>query len=327
MYRITRESLFKFLEELRKDNKLIAPVRLEQDIEFSYVNDINDIAFDFGNTVKPAKDFFIPQNEEILKFDGIITANLRDEKRVFFGIRPCDLSGLLVMDETFNEQTKDPHYLSKRNNTIIMAFACTKNCDENAFCDSVYGHTAKEGFDLQIFKNNDGFIVETGSTKGAELVNEHNKLFKEAGSEADLDVNKIKEEKINQKEVDMNLFYKKLDKDKFDDVIYWKETSLTCLRCGACNYLCPSCFCNNMIDSQKGRARCWDSCILRGFTKEAAGYIPRNELYTRFRQRVFHKYRWHKQRYGMHMCTGCGRCVTFCPGSIDYIKIINENEK
>ncbi len=326
MHKITKNNFLKLLENLKRNNKIIAPIKLDKDIEFDYISRVDDIIFDFRNTVKPAKDFFIPQSEEILSFDkGKIKANLNNEKRLFFGIRPCDLYGLCVMEPTFEEGVKDAHYLGKKENTTLIVYGCTENCNENAFCDSITGHIANCCFDLQIIKLDDKeFFIEIGSNKGKSIVSNNISLFNKTSNTEIKEINKIKNKRINNKKVNLDLFFKKLDKNKFNNIEYWKKVSETCLRCGACTYLCPSCFCNNMVDNKNGRLRCWDSCMFRGFTREAAGVVPRETLFSRFRQRIYHKYKWHKERYNVHMCTGCGRCVTYCPGLIPYIDIINE---
>lgn len=325
MYKITQKNLLRLLNGLKKEGKVIAPVKMGKDIVFDYISDVNKIELNYKNVVKPPKEFFMPQCETILEFNkNRIKANLKQEKRTLFGIRPCDLMGLCAMDQTFNEKIKDPHYLEKRENTIIIAYGCTENCDENAFCDSIFGHIAKDSFDIQIIKlNKDKFFVETESSKGIEIINKNKQLFKQTNSEEARKVNSIKNKKINKASVNLDLFTEKLG-EKFKDEKLWEKFSKTCIRCGACNYLCPSCSCFNMVDMSSERIRCWDSCMLRGFTREAAGVIPRETLASRFRQRIYHKYKWHKERYNVDMCTGCGRCVTYCPGLIPYTDIIKE---
>ena len=177
MDKINKNDLLKLLTSLKDKNKLIAPVKAEKDIVFDYVNDVKDIVLDFTNTVKPAKEFFIPQREDILEFNnGKIKAIFSNEKRVFFGIRPCDLKGLCVMEPTFREGIEDPHYLEKRKNTIIIELACTKLCDENAFCESAKAGPVADGcFDLQLIPlGKDEYFVESGSKLGVDIVNKNN---------------------------------------------------------------------------------------------------------------------------------------------------------
>jgi len=308
---------------------MIAPKKAEKDVVFDKIYNVNSIEFNFGNTVKPPKEFFLPQQEPILSFGKKIEPIEDNEKRVIFGIRPCDLNAIKAMDFTFKDCIEDPIYMGKRNNTLIMALACIKSCDKNAFCQSVKaGPIATESFDLQfIMYDLDDYYVETGSKEGISLINKYRGLFATVSKEVDKAVKSILSNKLEMKNVDLDKFYKKLDNGKFKDIEYWKKVSRSCLRCGGCNYLCPSCFCFNMVDSSTERSRVWDSCIFRGFTREANNMIPRKELYTRFRQRMYHKYKWHRQRYNIDMCTGCGRCVTYCPGSVPFIDILNGGSK
>ena len=318
---ITKNNLLRLLDNLGKSNKIIAPVKAERDIVFDFAENPGDIILDFTNSVKPPKEFFFSQTEEILEFSkNKIKASLKQEKRVLFGIRPCDLKGLCVMDPTFKEGIEDPHYLEKRKNTIIIVLACTKLCTEDAFCESANAGPIADGcFDIQLIElTKNEYLAEAGSKIGENIIMGNGPLFNELNKKPTISKLKFKNR------VDLDKFYEKLGKKKFDDEKYWAKASKTCIRCAACNYLCPSCFCTNMADTAKARIRCWDSCMLRGFTREAAGVIPRESLSSRFRQRIFHKYRWHKERYGVHMCTGCGRCITYCPGLIPYADIINE---
>ena len=315
-WKISKDDLINLLNKISKDKLLIAPLNQGKDVMFCEINDPSDIPLDYANTVKPPKEFFLAQQETILSFGKKPSAYIDDRKKVLFGIRPCDLSGIISMDNTFREIVEDTNYLSKRANTLIIALACTKACDENAFCESMgAGPVAKSGYDIQLIRSgDDSFFASSGSKEGEMIIKENNGLFKKT-SETPLD------------KVDLGVGFdpitlvKKLD-DLFDDIEFWEDVSKTCIRCAGCNYLCPSCFCFNVKDTSSERRRGWDSCMLRGFTREASTHIPRNGLYTRFRQRMYHKYKWHYERYDSHMCTGCGRCITYCPGNVPYREII-----
>ena len=60
----------------------------------------------------------------------------------------------------------------------------------------------------------------------------------------------------------------------------WKELSESCLGCGTCTFVCPTCQCYDIRDFNTGhgvkRFRCWDSCMYSDFTKMAAGQ-PRTD--------------------------------------------------
>ena len=55
----------------------------------------------------------------------------------------------------------------------------------------------------------------------------------------------------------------------------WKSLSESCLGCGTCTFVCPTCQCYDMQEFNTGktvrRFRCWDSCMYSDFTKMSAG--------------------------------------------------------
>ena len=49
------------------------------------------------------------------------------------------------------------------------------------------------------------------------------------------------------------------------------------------------------------------------YTMMAGGHNPRAAEAARFRNRLLHKLQFFEERYGMPLCTGCGRCISACP--------------
>jgi ferredoxin len=66
-------------------------------------------------------------------------------------------------------------------------------------------------------------------------------------------------------------------------------------------------------DGAGRRLRCWDSCGLRQFTVHASGHNPRERQPQRWRQRVYHKFAYMPDRFGVPGCVGCGKCTRACP--------------
>jgi ferredoxin len=64
------------------------------------------------------------------------------------------------------------------------------------------------------------------------------------------------------------------------------------------------------------RERHWASC----FTLDHAtihGHSVRNSTASRYRQWLTHKLAGWIDQFGSSGCTGCGRCITWCPVGID----------
>ena len=115
---------------------------------------------------------------------------------------------------------------------------------------------------------------------------------------------------------------------EFFDRPEWKELSESCLGCGTCTFVCPTCQCYDIKDFNTGhgvkRFRCWDSCMYSEFTKMSAGQ-PRLTQLERFRQRFMHKLVYFPTNNdGMFSCVGCGRCLAKCPIQMNIVKVMKK---
>ena len=113
--------------------------------------------------------------------------------------------------------------------------------------------------------------------------------------------------------------------DLFDAPI-WDEVAFSCINCGTCTFLCPTCWCfdiqDEVLGKQGDRIRNWDACMFPLFTLHGSGHNPRDEKTQRVRQRFMHKLKYYVDKYkGGPACVGCGRCVQFCPVNIDIRRV------
>ena len=115
-------------------------------------------------------------------------------------------------------------------------------------------------------------------------------------------------------------------KKHYDNLIMWQDHSSTCVECGACNLVCPTCHCFLLFDEKSeaktGRGRTWDACLYKTFARVAGGANPRRHLYERLRNRFDKKFAFFPEVLNYFACTGCGRCIEACPGDIDLREVL-----
>ncbi len=110
----------------------------------------------------------------------------------------------------------------------------------------------------------------------------------------------------------------------------WAKQAESCLSCGSCTLVCPTCFCYDVTDELNldvttgERKRTWDGCLLRDFTKVGTGEIFRENIEDRYRHRFNRKGRYIPDNLGFIACVGCGRCSSQCvPDIADPLKLFN----
>ncbi|MBS3158455.1 4Fe-4S dicluster domain-containing protein [Candidatus Woesearchaeota archaeon] len=321
IFRQDKKDLAKFLDKLRQSYELIAPLKKDL-VRFESIKnseDISNIHLE-KNSYFPIKEYFFKKQEVLFQFDGdkITVPRFNTTEKVFFGIRKCDLNAIHHQDMVFLEQADDPYYAAARKGTYLLGYHCNEAPSEYCFCGSL---DLIDFFDLMFYDRKDYFLVEVGSEKGRALVEKYKEYF-----------TKTDKQITSQDKVIKNADrLEKLDISKLYDNKDWKKGVGLCLSCTACTSLCPTCYCFEIKDepSIKGpkkaeRKRSWSSCQLPEFTRVAHDHVFRKEREQRFKHRIYHQLDYFKQRNGVNLCVGCGRCIEGCPTRIDFVKIINE---
>jgi ferredoxin len=298
------------------------------------------IDLDYLNTVLSPKKIIFPQREVLLEFSTSNEEELKvnevlpeETPSVIFGVRPCDAKALTLTDKVFGGDFKDPYYWKRRDSTALVGLACNTPPSPNCFCLSVDGSPhSKEGLDILMTDLGDKYYAESSTKKGDDLLNLARALFKNPTAKDKKDLEKIQAEskkKIQRQIKDTKKIPAKL-KEMFDSP-FWDEESLSCIRCGICTYLCPTCHCfdiNDEVTSSspiKGeRVRTWDNCQFPDFTMHSSGHNPRPDKASRLRQRILHKFQYFVERYQNYQCIGCGRCISKCPVGIDIIEVLEK---
>ncbi|MBQ2686974.1 MAG: 4Fe-4S dicluster domain-containing protein [Clostridia bacterium] len=285
-------------------------------------------------TVRSAKDFFFPQTETIAEFKvlgkniEIIDRRCECEDFAIFGVRACDLKSFEILDRVFLSEPVDTYYKNRREHSVVMTLACERP-EETCFCTAFGIDPSSPRGDIECYTDSEYLYLDPVSEKGKELVAKLS-FLEECDSSAANNVKSIikeRAEKLPLAKVKTDAFGEGKTAELFNRE-EWAELSESCLGCGTCTFVCPTCQCYDIKDYSAGgsveRFRCWDSCMYSDFTLMAHGN-SRNSQKERFRQRFMHKLVYYPENNeGIFGCVGCGRCVERCPISMNIVKVMKK---
>jgi ferredoxin len=279
----------------------------------------------------PWKRFLHPPREtlNITRRTGngleIEAAPVPEERLAFLGVRPCDLAAIGVLDRVMTGgEHPDPRYAARRRNTLIVAVNC-RVAAQTCFCASMgTGPRADAGYDVALSELGTGqgtrFLVEAGSAAGQDVV-------------AGLGLSDAAPEDIGEAEANAQAAAaaqtRGIETDGLaadirgvPDHPRWDDVAARCLNCTNCTMVCPTCFCSTTVEvsdlagERSERQQRWDSCFNIGFSYLHGGAV-RESGRSRYRQWLTHKLSTWTDQFGELGCTGCGRCIAWCPVGID----------
>jgi len=322
----TKEDLTKILISLLNDFEIIGPKELShKGIFYESITDLKDLHWGEGFTTEPVKKFFLSPSEYLFKGryengqEALEELPLPGNKRIIIGVRPCEAIGLSLLDKVFNAgEDQDKFYLNNRARTILVGLSCLKP-DKNCFCTSVGGSPeSSRGLDALISPVGNEFIIEiiTERAKG---------IFESLGRNLNQEEVKLWGSDKKRREGSLNFRIKVSENlDNIFESEYWEKVSKSCISCGVCTFLCPTCHCFDLVDEKRKKLRCYDGCAFCDFTLEASGTNPRAARKERYRQRVFHKFDYFKKNFQENLCVGCGRCIRFCPVKMNIAEVVDK---
>ena len=285
------------------------------------------------NTVRSAKDFFFPQTENLMDFkmEGktveVIDTREECEDFVLFGVRACDAASFNILDSVFLADPVDTYYKNRREHGTVVTLACTRPA-ETCFCGTFGIDAADPAGDVTAWEVEGAYMLRANTEKGKALLEKAATLL-ENGDEGAVAEAQAKTREILARLPLAKLSTKGVGAGKTAELFdrpEWAALSESCLGCGTCTFVCPTCQCYDVRDFDTGngikRFRCWDSCMYSDFTLMAHGN-SRNSQLERFRQRFMHKLVYYPDRSGGTFgCVGCGRCLSRCPISMNIVKVI-----
>ncbi|MBI5175875.1 MAG: 4Fe-4S dicluster domain-containing protein [Candidatus Obscuribacter sp.] len=328
VYFLPKENFPAFLEALKGLGSVYAPVKVsKQSYSFKAVEKASEIAFEALRTILPPKKFFYPPSETLISYDDgrILEYQEEPEFKVIFGVHPCDLAGLGIMDTIFEDGPADSHYVRRRRMSMLVGLSCMP--DKHCFCQSMGTDCPEKGYDIFLTDIEDGYFLQSQSTMGGAFLDGSGMTgILERAREAHKD--RYKEFWIRRKDAFSIGFAPDNLRATMDmewDNPVWEELGNRCLSCGNCTPVCPTCYCFDLVDvaSLSGdsgeRRREWDSCQFTGFAQVAGDFNFRPGPVDRLKFWYRHKLHGFDDAYGFKTCVGCGRCTVSCPSGIDDI--------
>jgi len=340
LFTVARAALAEVLASVgRKGSALYLPVLAGERWVWRRVEpgSVAAVSLELGpaRATEPVKSLFFPPRGEVSRFFGQDAAPDPTE-RVVVGARACDLAALRNSDFIFLEGSfKDGFYAARRERTLVISADCSSPY-EVCFCTAVEGKPHPEkGFDLNLSALGGGsFLVETGSERGEKFVAEHKGAFREAS-----DAQRAEREKARaavasalEKKVAAQGFFhgkglRRVTRGREEHAV-WAKRAESCVECGACNFVCPTCHCFYLLDVQERegvrRFAQWDSCLFPKFARVAGGANPRARRAERLLNRFEKKFTFFPEVMDALACTGCGRCIEACAGKIDLRQVLEE---
>ncbi len=332
MKKLALKDLNKFFDAISADQMLYMPLEKGGSVNYGVYSQGDNYDPTVLHTVKSVKDVFFPQCENMASF---VTEGKKfsvtpiapvDQSFTVFGVRACDVRGMEALDKVFLSDPVDSYYAARRAHGTIISVVCNAP-EETCFCTAFGIDPTNPGADVEATIAGEDILFNSLTEKGAALLSKVADLLSDADDTAADSV------KANTKEILKKLPLADIDlsnwgrgkTDELFDRPEWDELCNSCIGCGTCTYVCPTCQCYDIRDYKVGdkttRYRCWDSCMYSDFTMAAHG-TNRPDKKQRFRQRFMHKLVYFPDRYGMFSCVGCGRCVAKCPVSMNIVKVI-----
>jgi len=333
--KLSKQAWLQLVDQWIKSHNVIGVQAKGDYFDFAPLKSAKDLRLDYDVTLQPPKKYFLPPKETLLTFelDGGYQSAFDEEPFILVGVHPYDMVAINQMDELFRQDNYDAHYMKRRHSATIVA------CDvitpsQNIFASSMGTATVHQGYDILLTDITDGYVVEAATEKGRNLL----ALAQDAPDATAEDLEKRQQlwdhnkKHLNKHPLKCDPAYLPKLLDRAYDHPVWEKRGRICFACGSCNQVCPTCYCFNVQDDVNWdlktgqRIRCWDGCLLDGFTKVAPDHEFRKDRAARFRHRLYRKAKYVPAKIGGQIaCVGCGRCINAClPDIANPVSLYNE---
>ncbi len=307
---------------LLAQQRVVAVQERDERFVFDDLHQAEDLRLDHDVTLQPPLRHFLPEREELVSFDRpdrYAPVEPDDRPFVLLGVHPYDVAAICQMDAVFAAGVPDPHY--NRRRALATVVACdVETPSGNVFAGAMGTAVVEDGYDVLLTRIGRQYLVESRTAKGDGLL----ALFGDDVEDA-LPSDLRRREAVwrrNRQGLRQHALacppqaLPRLLVLSYNDEL-WQERSEYCLSCGACNLVCPTCYCFDVQDvvgwdlKSGRRLRLCDSCMLEDFAKVAGGHQFRLRR-DRYRHRFYRKGLYTPERFGFVACVGCGRCIDSC---------------
>ncbi|MBP6491364.1 MAG: anaerobic sulfite reductase subunit A [Clostridia bacterium] len=324
-YRFTQEGADAVLKSWAEDYLIYAPKRMEgigafsdtDSIRYELISTVNEIEFEKKSNFS-FKEVLLPLSETLFYFTEEEVKEAEGPKKgaVIF-LRSCDLHSVKRLDEIYLRNGFEDYYYKRIRDRVKFVLLGCQTAFENCFCVDMETNRI-DSYDASLEKKGDSYEMDN------RLADWETMLQTNCVGRQDVIPSYVTETDIRvtiPKGISIDVAKSKI----------WDEYDKRCINCGRCNFVCPTCTCFTMQDifyTDNGkvgeRRRVSASCMVDGFTDVAGGGSYRQKNGQRMRFRVLHKVYDYHERFGYHMCTGCGRCDDVCPEYISFSHCINK---
>jgi sulfhydrogenase subunit beta (sulfur reductase) len=336
---IDKKEWAKGIEKSRETYQLFGPVKDKNGVLIKNLGNDTLPDMEYHDSVMSAKSVLFPQTEIMLnatldesKEDHHIMKRVPNDysPRAIVGIRPYDAKAIELVKLNFDtEDYRDPYWCDAYEATTFIGLGINKPGPFDFSTSTSTGPFSEDGLDVLLADLDDKYLAKVLTDKGAAFIDacgytsgadekESLALFDILKKEAQKNiVSKINTDKLKEKTI-----------LELHEAPFWDDIAFSCINCGTCTYVCPTCWCFDIQDETKRksttRTKNWDTCMSPLFTRHATGHNPRDTKTQRVRQRFMHKLKYFLDKYDQGiMCVGCGRCVKSCPVNIDIREVCN----
>ena len=317
---LNQQELFKLLDEIAKAYRLLVPQVLEDGTRGLLPWDGEHICL-IGELLqrKPTCHFF-PQTDLLVRLNSAGQADSLLEiakPLALCGLNREDLHAVNFIDRFFFAEPKDDVYRRKRETALLIGITGYAGPDQD------FLPLAGDLCDLELIHDQGDWLATAYSEAGNKWLSDYS-----AASNKRLEQLRQKSSSLIAQRRELVSHASQLLRTGQVSDSFWEEISSRCIRCGGCNFACPTCTCFCVQDRSTAtgveRSRIWDSCQLDAFMREASGHNPLGTDMLRTRRRIHHKLVDDPLAWGECGCILCGRCDHACPTGIGMFAICEE---